>query len=88
MSNLPPGVSVNDIPGNRPEDELYEQMWNTFYKLWEKSRIAAKWDMSETYDDTIDKDWFINAVDIAYQVGYDNGYDDGVYEVRTENDFS
>lgn len=24
LSNLPPGVSVSDIPGNRPEDELAE----------------------------------------------------------------
>ena len=26
MSNLPPGVSENDIPGNRPEDLLAEDM--------------------------------------------------------------
>lgn len=25
MSNLPPGVSDHDIPGNRPEDELYDR---------------------------------------------------------------
>ncbi len=24
--NLPPGVSLNDIPGNRPEDELFERI--------------------------------------------------------------
>ena len=25
-SNLPPGVSVSDIPGNRPEDEAWERL--------------------------------------------------------------
>jgi len=24
MSNLPPGVSVTDIPGNRPEDVVFD----------------------------------------------------------------
>lgn len=26
--NLPPGVSVSDIPGNRPEDEEWERLWD------------------------------------------------------------
>ncbi len=25
LSNLPPGVSASDIPGNRPEDEAYDR---------------------------------------------------------------
>lgn len=27
-SNLPPGVSVNDIPGDRAEDELFEKLFD------------------------------------------------------------
>lgn len=27
--NMPPGVSVNDIPGNRPEDMREEAFWET-----------------------------------------------------------
>jgi hypothetical protein len=27
-SNLPPGVSVSDIPGNRPEDEAWDDIFN------------------------------------------------------------
>lgn len=27
-SNLPPGMSESDIPGNRPEDTLYEKLFN------------------------------------------------------------
>jgi hypothetical protein len=26
--NLPPGVSVSDIPGNRPEDEAWDDLFN------------------------------------------------------------
>ena len=29
MSNLPPGVNVNMIPGNRPEDLADEAFWET-----------------------------------------------------------
>ena len=25
-SNLPPGVSVSDIPGNRPEDDAWDEL--------------------------------------------------------------
>jgi hypothetical protein len=31
-SNLPPGVSVNMIPGNRPEDDAEERFWNQLYE--------------------------------------------------------
>lgn len=27
-SNLPPGVAENDIPGNRPEDALFEKLFD------------------------------------------------------------
>ncbi len=30
-SNLPPGCSVNDIPGNRPEDVEWETMLENFF---------------------------------------------------------
>lgn len=32
--NLPPGVSVNDIPGNRPEDVEDDRFWEEFEKLF------------------------------------------------------
>ena len=28
LSNLPPGVNERDLPGSRPEDELYEFVFN------------------------------------------------------------
>ncbi len=35
--DLPPGVSVNDIPGNRPEDEVWENIYDNF---WDKERLT------------------------------------------------
>ena len=35
--DLPPGVSVNMIPGNRPEDEAWENLYNNF---WDKERLT------------------------------------------------
>lgn len=32
-SNLPPGCSVNDIPGNRPIDSIREQMEEKVYTM-------------------------------------------------------
>jgi len=32
--NLPPGCNVSDIPGNRPEDGVEEQLLGLFAKAW------------------------------------------------------
>ena len=29
--NLPPGITPDMIPGNRPEDELFERLWDRWY---------------------------------------------------------
>lgn len=41
--DLPPGCSVSDIPGNRPEDEAYEKMMDDFYaKLSKEEQEKAE----------------------------------------------
>lgn len=35
--DLPPGVRASDIPGNRPEDEAWENIYNNF---WDKERLT------------------------------------------------
>lgn len=35
MSNLPPGVTLNMIPGNRPEDEAEERFWEALWTALE-----------------------------------------------------
>ena len=36
--DLPPGVSANMIPGNRPEDEAWGNIYNNF---WDKERLTT-----------------------------------------------
>ena len=38
-SNLPPGVSVNMIPGNRPEDIAEEAYWDHLIEWTEKQKL-------------------------------------------------
>lgn len=47
--NLPPGCSVSDIPGNRPEDQAAEALYDSIYNLLDgiqddatKDRIAEQ----------------------------------------------
>lgn len=50
-SNLPPGISENMIPGNRPEDEWFEifvdrlEIPDAFFVLWNPEELAR--DLSE-----------------------------------------
>jgi hypothetical protein len=32
--NLPPGCSISDIPGNRPEDEAEEALYDAIYEAY------------------------------------------------------
>lgn len=50
--NLPPGVSVSDIPGNRPEDEAWERLMDRL----EQSGLAADEIERRVFGDVIDVD--------------------------------
>lgn len=45
--NLPPGCSVSDIPGNRPEDGVAEELLELFAKAWSfaftEEQIVTLW---------------------------------------------
>lgn len=80
MSNLPPGVSVNDIPGNRPEDIAYEEKWNRLFELWTKNP-----NLKDFLDDLYDSDGeeaFELCVDIAMEFAYTEGWKDREYELK------
>ncbi len=36
LSDLPPGCSASDIPGNRPEDVVVEKLGALFTEAWER----------------------------------------------------
>jgi hypothetical protein len=64
--NMPPGVSVNDIPGNRPED-LAEEAW------WEKLGELCPDVPEEIWDDERVQKLVESARDLAYSTGYQEG---------------
>jgi len=49
--DLPPGCSISDIPGNRPEDEKWEAMIEGFYNGLSKEEL----EIAETCDELITK---------------------------------
>ena len=68
--NLPPGCSVSDIPGNRPEDEAYEHFWGVSFP------DALKVARVEIPNEWWDNDQFIQAVDEANVLGFATGYEE------------
>lgn len=50
-SNLPPGVKESDIPGNRPEDNWNETVWNLL-----DEDILAACDKDESFELKIEDD--------------------------------
>ena len=80
--NLPPSCSVNDIPGNSPEDAKWEQLTSKFWgnkenctdELWEKF-AAAK--LEDDLMDIVDK-----AIEYGIDYAEKSDYDD--YEASKE----
>lgn len=66
-SNLPPGVSVSMIPGNRPEDIEDEAFWETL----DAKLIENGIDLPEFTDE------LTKVVDVARGLAYERGYADG-----------
>lgn len=79
MSNLPPGVSDSDIPGNRPEDLRYESLWETIYNKAEELEIPL-----EVFDNTDNGPKLVDLIDWAYAEAYREGYEDGSADVEYE----
>ena len=80
-SNLPPGVNVNMIPGNRPEDETEEAFWNVLSTLFAKkypsfdeiiSWLRAEPPAMVELEVALDA-YVVMAKDIGYATGFDEG---------------
>lgn len=59
-SNLPPGVTENMIPGNRPEDEAFENWANEVTGLIDPNTmnsINACWRLSDIIDEVLEDEW-------------------------------
>lgn len=84
MSNLPPGVSENDIPGNRPEDVAEERFWTQLDERFirEYGEPAKRW---LTICEDLDPDDMIwDYVRLAKDMSYEHGYNEGVAEAYME----
>jgi len=77
--NLPPGCSVNDIPGNRPEDIAEEAFWDILIGRVEAeggSGLPAGW-----YDDKAIVALIEVVRDMEYAQGFGDGRDDAIMDM-------
>lgn len=51
LSNYPPGMNERDIPGNRPEDDWFDEVWNNM----EEEVIDAA-NVDKHFRDVVDED--------------------------------
>ncbi len=71
--NLPPGCSVRDIPGNRPEDEAQEALLDELYEQIAKHLGGASAD--EAVSGPL-AEWYSTKIGEAYRMGYEQGISD------------
>ena len=82
MSNLPPGMNVNDIPGNRPEDELEDLFWEELNKRFQQEYHHHVNTIVNLMDIAVLEDALVCYVRLARDIGYQRGYNEGVDEKR------
>lgn len=72
--NMPPGCSVSDIPGNRPEDGAAEAFEEA---LCSRFQDVEKLLNSDSGADQLTYNLFVEVADWAFSEGVRQGYDDG-----------
>jgi len=87
--NLPPGCSVSDIPGNRPEDGKWEAIEEAF---WNNDKNCSKKLFSKFEEANLDSDLInivINAIEygieIQKQQAVENAEENKYYETMFED---
>jgi hypothetical protein len=63
-SDLPPGCSVRDIPGNRPEDDAADAFWDAFEDRCAAANVRVPEDMERQ-------------IEIARDLGLEEGFAQG-----------
>jgi hypothetical protein len=76
MSNLPPGVSENDIPGNRPEDEEEAQFWTDLNNKFRAENPPAYDQITHPANRASMDDAIMAYALMAYEMGKVRGYAD------------
>mgnify|MGYP005813426505 CR=1 FL=1 len=81
MSNLPPGVSVSDIPGNTAADQEYEAFWEYLIDHAPTDGLPENWAEDEAIGRLVD---FVASV--ARKAGYEDGQHDAALAAFYEAD--
>lgn len=73
--DLPPGVRVSDIPGNRPEDEMWEKIIDNFFdkdRIKKHKGFVISEEEMKLMDELYNSDKFSSTVDsyIAQAIEY------------------
>jgi hypothetical protein len=91
--NMPPGVSVNDIPGNRPEDMAEEAFWNELDLQLTASNIngigplpAAPSANYVSIEHLLEDENFQKIITIARDLGFNHGYGQGLNDMALGKD--
>jgi hypothetical protein len=71
--NMPPGCNTSDIPGNRPEDQLAEQIADEI--------AAIDCGLNELHIERL-----TDLIMKWYQAGFDEGYAEGLHEAMMRGD--
>lgn len=83
--NLPPGVNVSDIPGNRPEDLAEERFWEELEKRFEKNFPQYQRAIVNLTDIPHVEDALREYVTLARDMGYEQGFAEGKDERMIED---
>ncbi len=70
--NLPPGCSVNDLPGNTRADQIEEDIWDKIYEVFDN-------DVTDEIAHKVRK-----LVDDAYEYGYQSARQDAAEEAASK----
>lgn len=73
LSNLPPGVTTNMIPGNRPEDEAFDYFVNEVEKR-----------CPNIPDGIWDEDWFFDLLVAVRDLGWEMGASEARADMQLE----
>lgn len=71
--NLPPGCSVSDIPGNRPEDLAEEAFWEALADKADGLDLPDGWYRSAEHP-------VAKLIEIVREIVYRRGFSDGYME--------
>jgi hypothetical protein len=87
--NMPPGVSTNDIPGNRPEDVAEEAFWSELDEKFQKA-YPNEWEKIAYLFDTPafrEYDALIHYIELARDIGYERGREEARDEAGLEQHY-